>query len=905
MLIKRKLLLRKMIRNKKGISGVIITILLILIAITTALIVWNVIKFIIEREGKTDISMITADAVMADIWITEDNLAMIKVKINPRQGNVSGIKFVFSNLTDEYVHTENYTLSELETHTFEINLTDKIENSVSIQIHLLFEQGQISPVKSTAEKQADGSWKISGDGKIEGEKPALKCNNDNECTADYYSNNYCDGNNVKRYFHNYSCVSESCIKLVSVELVESCGTGESCVNGICQACTDSCTSLNYECGTHIICNVSVDCGTCATGKTCVAGVCQLPSIDYIRVSGKEFYKGNRKFVPFGTNYYPANMDVIKEREGYYPFWTDYNKNIDLIERELAQMKSLGFNVIFVFSPVSSSNYYSYLFDYPTQGTENFRDFVRRASNHGLMVSFNQKDYCEPINIGWGQSGIEHEDFNAESCQIFLNEMYGQLPENLKKNVFAMDISIEPKYGNKTGRDSYNFFSPSAFENWAINKYGSVDNTLSVWGKSSFDTPKDEEFCTVQATTFVSDYKEFLRQAFSEKFQTAISTIHSWYPNLMISTRLRPIAIPYCTQVLPPASWIQQHLDFIMIEGYESGAYPDSSGNYPISTGEMTKCMNPVIENYILEEYNTCNKINLGEHDLPAKIGYALAYLDFGKPIVMWEFGFYLDGSTFRTPENQRHYYNKMYDTLLKYGATGALNWEYVQLINENEDYGIVDRIINPVNPVHNDKLVTPVIRTYSNLFKNSNTSGKQYNCYIEIDDTKYNAPHFYYVEGFIKYRNAILKKAGSGCENVVGDAIPRIRTAYHIDNLDPEFSATSGWTASNTIVGYYGTNYLVSAAGTGSNKARWSLNVDAGRYEVYARWASYSNRASNAPYTINYIGGSEIVRVNQQINGGQWNLLGTYEIDSSSYVELSNDANSWVIADAVKIVRIS
>ena len=71
---------------------------------------------------------------------------------------------------------------------------------------------------------------------------------------------------------------------------------------------------------------------------------------------------------------------------------------------------------------------------------------------------------------------------------------------------------------------------------------------------------------------------------------------------------------------------------------------------------------------------------------------------------------------------------------------------------------------------------------------------------------------------------------------------------------------------------------------------------------MYAYWRNSPNRATDAPYTIYYDGGSVTFDVNQQINGYQWNLLGTYPFvaGQSGYVVLSDDANQYVIADAVK-----
>ena len=44
------------------------------------------------------------------------------------------------------------------------------------------------------------------------------------------------------------------------------------------------------------------------------------------------------------------------------------------------------------------------------------------------------------------------------------------------------------------------------------------------------------------------------------------------------------------------------------------------------------------------------------------------------------------------------------------------------------------------------------------------------------------------------------------------------------------------------------------------------------------------------------------VDVDQQADGGKWNLLGTYAFapGTSSYVQLSDAANGYAVADAIK-----
>jgi hypothetical protein len=125
-----------------------------------------------------------------------------------------------------------------------------------------------------------------------------------------------------------------------------------------------------------------------------------------------------------------------------------------------------------------------------------------------------------------------------------------------------------------------------------------------------------------------------------------------------------------------------------------------------------------------------------------------------------------------------------------------------------------------------------------------------------------------------------------------------------LDNSAVGFSTVGNWPSSTTLSGYYGSNYRYSGKGDGSSKATWRFNIaNSGNYTVKARWAAYSNRASNAPYTL-YNNGVLVAKVtkNQQINGGQFNPLGSYQLTAGTLeIVLDNKASGYVVADAVQV----
>lgn len=91
--------------------------------------------------------------------------------------------------------------------------------------------------------------------------------------------------------------------------------------------------------------------------------------------------------------------------------------------------------------------------------------------------------------------------------------------------------------------------------------------------------------------------------------------------------------------------------------------------------------------------------------------------------------------------------------------------------------------------------------------------------------------------------------------------------------------------------------------------AAWNVSLpERGTYAVYVSYASLPNSATDARYTVNHLGGSTHVKVNQQMGGGTWIYLGSYDLDEGMQEEpvvvlsnISEDPGAVVSADAVKV----
>jgi hypothetical protein len=111
------------------------------------------------------------------------------------------------------------------------------------------------------------------------------------------------------------------------------------------------------------------------------------------------------------------------------------------------------------------------------------------------------------------------------------------------------------------------------------------------------------------------------------------------------------------------------------------------------------------------------------------------------------------------------------------------------------------------------------------------------------------------------------------------------------------------WNPSATP-GFYATNSVFSST-VGNTFTFPAALVPGTTYEVYAWWTAAPNRYTAVPYQIR--DGATLlatVPVNQRLNGGQWNLLGTYVFNNAGGSITVVQAGGITIADAVRLVPV-
>ncbi len=134
-------------------------------------------------------------------------------------------------------------------------------------------------------------------------------------------------------------------------------------------------------------------------------------------------------------------------------------------------------------------------------------------------------------------------------------------------------------------------------------------------------------------------------------------------------------------------------------------------------------------------------------------------------------------------------------------------------------------------------------------------------------------------------------------EVIVDNSASGFTTSYSQDVWTP-YVETGG----QHYGGSHAYNHLL---GTGQDVATWSFALPrVGQYAVYAWWWAGEWRPTDVPYVVNYLGGSKTVKVNQQLNGGQWNLLGSFPFAAGGSISVRDAATTGqdIVADAVRLV---
>lgn len=130
-----------------------------------------------------------------------------------------------------------------------------------------------------------------------------------------------------------------------------------------------------------------------------------------------------------------------------------------------------------------------------------------------------------------------------------------------------------------------------------------------------------------------------------------------------------------------------------------------------------------------------------------------------------------------------------------------------------------------------------------------------------------------------------------------------------IDNgAAAQFTASTNWDGATYNSQRYGANYRVASPQPVTDTAWFRANIPAtGMYDISIWYPSSAAYNAATPFVIKTATGNQVVRVNQQTNGGRWVNLGSFTLNAgdATVVGVSRWSSEpgYLIADAVKIVQ--
>lgn len=129
-----------------------------------------------------------------------------------------------------------------------------------------------------------------------------------------------------------------------------------------------------------------------------------------------------------------------------------------------------------------------------------------------------------------------------------------------------------------------------------------------------------------------------------------------------------------------------------------------------------------------------------------------------------------------------------------------------------------------------------------------------------------------------------------------------------IDNSDTENVEIVGdWTSDDSIPGYFGEDYMYTDT-LSPAEITFNATIDsAGTYEVFTRWVSHTDFATNAKASFHYAEGTSNFILDLSLRGGNWVSLDTFYFEAGDQVSLTlsnEEANQRIIADGLRISKV-
>jgi len=251
--------------RKKGLSTVVISLIIILISLVAVGIIWVVVRNVIQTGTKeVTLGQFTLDAKIKDVNVYNlSNNVSLTLKRNPGVGEFSKMNFVFSDGRNSEVITQPVSLNELEEKWFMFHLSNlNVSSLISISIFPYIKQDEKEILGNILDKYTVSGQILT----VPVCAPATCASLGYECGTNWANGTNCAGtlnceppNCTSRYGSGYNCNSAG-----------------RCFFGTCSPLVNNyCSTMGYECGYwgNSSCSGNLSCGTCGSQATCPSGTC--------------------------------------------------------------------------------------------------------------------------------------------------------------------------------------------------------------------------------------------------------------------------------------------------------------------------------------------------------------------------------------------------------------------------------------------------------------------------------------------------------------------------------------------------------------------------------------------------------------------------------------------------------
>ncbi|VVB82275.1 Uncharacterised protein [uncultured archaeon] len=340
-------------KNKKGLSSVVIALILIVISLVAIGVVWFVVQNLINQSSKQidGISGLTINLDIVNAYLQSQQI-VVDVKRTVGSGNLAKIKFILFDGTNSELLIQNSTLQELEENNF-LLLPTKLASSsiVSVSVAPVFKTsdgtettGSVTDTFYLANGHVPtGTSGYCGDGTCDPGETGTNCPQDCapsnedclslcaqfgvECGSN--PNTYCSGVCGICSGSTPDCTKNEFLPIVTAGKCVQClidsecdvSKYKGCTNGVCVPldCVETPERITAACGSRVCgtvigaCGDVVSCGTCGARQLCVTGTCTLVTpINNGTVEDVFPPSDNGEYYYFGSSDLPTDLNTNYE-----------------------------------------------------------------------------------------------------------------------------------------------------------------------------------------------------------------------------------------------------------------------------------------------------------------------------------------------------------------------------------------------------------------------------------------------------------------------------------------------------------------------------------------------------------------------------------------------------------------